>query len=125
MRTTRGSFLEPSIDAGGEHSAPSHPVRPAFAVAFIGYVVLAVVMLGIGLLLTHALDGTVGAWDRHVSAHFAAHRTSDENQITKVATSLVNTLPAILIAVVVDAFLVLRHRWREAAFLAIQRPRTH
>ena len=119
MRTTRGSFLEPTIDGGADDSAPRRSLRPAFAVGFVGYVVLAVVMLGIGLLLTHALDGTVGAWDRHVSAHFAAHRTSDENQITKVATSLVNTLPAILIAVVVDAFLALRRRWREAAFLAI------
>lgn len=119
MRTRRGSFLEPTVHAGAEDSAPRHPLRPAFAVAFIGYVVLAVVMLGIGLLLTHALDGTIGAWDRHVSAHFAAHRTSDENRITQAATSLVNTLPAILIAVVVDAFLALRRRWREAAFLAI------
>lgn len=126
MTTTRGSLLEPTIAAGADDShagagdlTPRHPLRPAFAVAFIGYVVLAVVMLGIGLLLTHALDGTVGAWDRHVSAHFAAHRTSDENQITKVATSLVNTLPAVLIAVVIDAVLALRRRWREAAFLAI------
>lgn len=119
MATTRGSLLEPTIDSGADDSTRRHSLRPAFAVAFIGYVVLTVSMLGLGLLLTHALDGTVGSWDRHVSAHFAAHRTSDENQITKVATSLVNTLPAILIAVVVDALLALRRRWREAAFLAI------
>src|SRR6478735_6494212 len=100
-------------------AAPRHRLRPAVAVTIIGYVVLAALMLGIGLLLTHALDGSVGAWDRHVSAHFAGHRTSDSNEITKVATSLVNTLPAILIAAVIDAFLALRRRWREAAFLAI------
>jgi len=116
---TPGSFLEPTTDTRTDDPVRRHPLRPALAVTIVGYVVLTAVMLGIGLLLTHALDGSIGAWDRHVSAHFAAHRTSDSNEITKVATSLVNTLPAVLIAAVVDAFLALRRRWREAAFLAI------
>jgi membrane-associated phospholipid phosphatase len=125
MPTAHSTLLEPvraptRDSANTAHdSAPRHRLRPAVAVTIIGYVVLTALMLGIGLLLTHALDGTVGAWDRHVSAHFAGHRTSDSNEITKVATSLVNTLPAVLIAALVDAFLALRRRWREAAFLAI------
>jgi membrane-associated phospholipid phosphatase len=36
-----------------------------------------------------------------------------------VATSFVNTLPAIVVATVVDVFLALRRRWREAVLLAL------
>jgi membrane-associated phospholipid phosphatase len=97
----------------------SHRFRSAAAITVVGYFVLTALMLGVGLLLTHALDGTVGAWDRHVSEYLARHRTSAWNDITKVATSAANTLPAIAIAAVVDAVLALRRRWREAAFLAL------
>ena len=80
---------------------------------------LTALMLGIGLLLTHALDGTVGKWDLHVNEHFARHRTSSENGVTSVATSGVNTLPVVIVAAVVVGFLSLLRRWREAAFLTI------
>ncbi len=119
MGKTPGSLLEPMNRARADGSAPQHPFRSAIAVTIVGYVVLTVLMLGIGLLLTHALDGSVGGWDRHVSEHFARHRTSRWNDITKVATSAVNTLPAIAVAAVVVGVLALCRRWREAAFLAI------
>src|SRR5438552_81490 len=65
------------------------------------------------------IDGGVGNWDRHVSEHFARHRTSGWNDITKVATSALNTLPVVAVAAVVVGLLALRRRWREAAFLTI------
>jgi undecaprenyl-diphosphatase len=85
----------------------------------VGYVVVAALMIAIGLLLTHALDGSVGKWDQHVSAHLARHRTKSWNDITKVATSAVNTLPVLLVAAAADAFLAFWRRWRELAFLTI------
>jgi membrane-associated phospholipid phosphatase len=119
MATTLGSLLEPATDCGADDPAPHRPFRSALAVAIVGYVVLTALMLGIGLLLTHALDGSVGNWDQHMSEHFARHRTSGWNGITKVATSAVNTLPVIAVAAVVVALLALRRRWREAALLTI------
>ena len=119
MGTTFRSFLEPTTDGRADDSSRQHPFRSALAITVVGYVVLAALMIGIGLLLTHALDGSVGNWDRHVSEHFARHRTSGWNDDTKVATSAVNTLPAIVVAAVVVAFLAFRRRWREAVFLTI------
>jgi undecaprenyl-diphosphatase len=118
MAKTLGSVLEPATDARADDLSPRH-FRPALVVTLIGYVVLTAVMLGIGLLLTHALDGSVGSWDRHVSEHFARHRTSRWNDITKVATEAVNTLPAVIVAAVVVGLLALRRHWREAVFLTI------
>jgi membrane-associated phospholipid phosphatase len=80
---------------------------------------LTLVMLGIGVLLTHGLDHSVGAWDNHVNRWFASHRTTTWNDVTSVATSALNTLPVIGTAAVVVAVLALVKRWREAAFLTL------
>jgi membrane-associated phospholipid phosphatase len=119
MGTTFRSLLDPSTDQHADRSTPQHPFWSALVFTGIGYVALTAVMIGIGLLLTHALAGSVGKWDQHVSQHFARHRTSGWNDDTKVATSAVNTLPVIVLAAVVVAFLALLRRWREAVFLTI------
>ena len=119
MGTMPGSLLEPIDNAESSDASAQHPFRSAIMVMVAGYAVLTVLMLGIGLLLTHALDGSVGGWDRHVSEHFARNRTGVWNDITKVATSAVNTLPVVAVAAVVVGLLALRRRWREAAFLTI------
>jgi membrane-associated phospholipid phosphatase len=109
--TPRNNISGQSKDAG--------PLRSAAVVAFAGYCGLAVVMLAIGMLLTHALNGSVGHWDEQVNVHFAQNRTSGWNHITKAATSGVNTMPVIVGAAVVAFILALRHRWHEAAFLVL------
>jgi membrane-associated phospholipid phosphatase len=119
METTGGTLLEPTTDERADDSSPPHPFRAALVVTIVGYLILTAVMFGIGLLLTHALDGTVGKWDLHVSEQFARHRTSSQNDVTKVATSGLNTLPVVIAAAVVVGFLALLRRWREAAFLTI------
>jgi membrane-associated phospholipid phosphatase len=104
-------------DAGPGPQA--HRVRHGLYVAAVGYVVLVVVMLGIGLALTHPLDHTVGRWDESVNRWFADNRTPFWNSVTEVVTWFVNTVPAIAIAFVITAVLAFRHRWREAAMLVI------
>jgi membrane-associated phospholipid phosphatase len=98
---------------------PQHPFRTAMAISLVGYAVLTVVLLVIGFLLTHPLSTSIGGWDEHVNEYFARHRTSGWNEITKIATAGFNTLAVILAASSVVAFLGLRRRWHEAAFLTL------
>jgi undecaprenyl-diphosphatase len=117
----RHSVLEPAVspEALPRDQSPAHPYRSALWVVLAGYALLTVVMLGIGLLLTHALDGTVGRWDEHVNDYFARHRTGTWNDLTSVATAAMNTLPVIIGAFLVVGLLSLRHRFAEAAFLVL------
>jgi membrane-associated phospholipid phosphatase len=85
----------------------------------LGYCGLAIVMLAIGMLLTHTLNGSVGRWDERVNVHFAQHRTTTWNDITKAATAGVNTMPVVVGAALVAFVLALRHRWHAAAFLVL------
>jgi undecaprenyl-diphosphatase len=94
-------------------------VRSALVVIAIGYVALSAVLIGVGMLVTHLLDGSVGTWDLHVNRWFAARRSAGWNDVTAVFTAAVNTLPVIAMAAVTVGVLWLRHRVREALFLAI------
>jgi undecaprenyl-diphosphatase len=115
------SLLEPAVppERLRHDQSTLHPYRSALWVVLAGYAILALVLLGIGLLLTHALDGTVGRWDEHVNDFFARHRTSTWNDVTSVATAAMNTLPVVIGAFLVVGFLSLRHRFAEAVFLAL------
>jgi membrane-associated phospholipid phosphatase len=95
------------------------PLRSAAVVAVVGYCGLAIVMLAVGMLLTHTLNGSVGHWDERVNIHFARHRTATWNHITQVATAGVNTVPVVVGAAIVTVVLALRHRLRAAAFLVL------
>ena len=116
----RESCLDPALPQEAPRDRSSaHPYRSALWVVLAGYALLTVVMLAIGLLLTHALDGSVGRWDEHVNEYFARRRTSTLNDVTSVATAAMNTLPVVIGAAVVVGFLALRHRFAEAAFLTL------
>ena len=56
---------------------------------------------GGGLVITHALAHSVGAWDEHVNALFARHRTPTGNRVTGDFTLLANTPGIAGVAVVV------------------------
>jgi undecaprenyl-diphosphatase len=96
-----------------------HPYRSSLFVMGICYVLITGVLIGIGLLLTHALDGTVGRWDEHVNEYFAQRRTETWNDLTGVATAALNTIPVVVAAALVVGFLALRRHWAEAAFLTL------
>jgi membrane-associated phospholipid phosphatase len=95
------------------------PVRVTVVTALVGYVLLTVVVFAVGMLLTHALAGSVGRWDEHVNEWFVRHRTSGWNHATRLATVGLETAPVIAaVAVTLVVFLAVRW-WREAAVLTI------
>jgi membrane-associated phospholipid phosphatase len=113
------TLLEPVPSLAVHPDAKPHPARATLLRMLAGYAVLTVVMLGVGMLLTHALAGSVGRWDDRMNRHFAAHRTPTWNDITSVATAALNTVPVVAAAVVLVGFLALRKHWREAVFLIL------
>jgi undecaprenyl-diphosphatase len=117
----RGSAHQPSslLVPDDRRDPEGHDFRRALYAVGVGYVLLAVVMLGIGLVLTRPLEHTVGQWDESVNRWLALHRTPVWNTITGGMTRLVDTIPAIVIAFVITAVLGLRHRWREAVMLVV------
>ena len=109
------SLLAPEPKRTGD----AHPLRAALAVTVTGYVVLVVAMLAIGLVLTHVLDDSVGRWDTSVNRWFVDRRTATWNDITGVATFMINTEQAIGLAALICGVLALRKRWREAAMIVL------
>jgi membrane-associated phospholipid phosphatase len=107
------SILTPGAGAG----VRSDWLRHALSTAIVGYVVLVVVMLGLGLPLTHLLEHSVGRWDESVNRWLAQHRTPAWNSVTGISTWVVDTVPAIAITFVITAVLAARRRWREAIML--------
>jgi len=124
VATVEHSLLEPEVanDARiprtSRDGAARRYARPV-AVAVTGYVCIAIALLGIGVLLTHALSGSVGRWDEHVNRYFARRRSTVWNDGTRAATSSFNTVPVVLTAASVVGFLALRRRFREAIFLVL------
>ena len=102
-----------------ETTPPTHRYRSALWVVAIGYVSLTVGLLLIGVVLMHVLDSTVGRWDEHVNEWLANRRTQGWNDITQVATRMVETLPVIAAAAVVAGILAIARRWREAAMFVL------
>jgi undecaprenyl-diphosphatase len=94
-------------------------MRRALTVMAIAYAVLTAAMLAIGFLLTDVLDGSVGRWDEHVNRAFIHQRTGTWNDVTKVATSALNTEPVVVAIVVLVACFALLRWWREASVIAI------
>ncbi len=121
LTAEHGSVLDPASPgpAIDDDRRPPHPYRSSLWVMLVGYAVLTGALLAIGMLLTHALDGTVGRWDEHVNEFFARHRTRTWNDVTSVATSALNTLPVVIGAAVVVGVLAIRRRLAEAAFLTL------
>ena len=95
-----------------------HPVLIAWVVTIAGYVILALLMAGIGLLLTHVLlHGPVGRWDTSVNQWFVARRTPRLNTWTKFGSILGATGTVIGIGAAAIIPLVIVRRWREVGLL--------
>lgn len=101
----RGSLAH---DIGGRLGAHG-PVLTGLAVWGVAYVVLAVLVVGLGLLLTHALLPTgLGSIDLGVSQWFVQHRTPTLNTITAVGSEIGSTGEIIGVAVMAVVILAIK-----------------
>jgi len=103
------------------HREQQHaPATVAVMIGIVGLVIMSVVIVGLGLLLTHFLvHGPVGRWDEQVEDWFVTQRTSSWNAITSVGTTIGSTLTVLAVAIVTVAVLALRKLWREIGLIVI------
>jgi membrane-associated phospholipid phosphatase len=92
----------------------------AIALAVVSsFVVMGVVLVAMGLLLTHVLEhGSIGVWDHHVSQWFDRHRSGGWNRVTGDVTDLADTMEVAGVAALVTIVLLVR-RWGRQAFLLV------
>jgi undecaprenyl-diphosphatase len=85
----------------------------------VAYVVLTLVMVGVGLLVVHVWDTQrLGTVDRDVAHWFADQRTPRWNDLGQIGAALADAyvlVPAIVVASVL--FLVVFRRWKETLLL--------
>ena len=113
--------LEPT--AGGvlttllAHLARRHRLAAIGLAAISCYVAIGVVMVGLGLLVTHVFaHDAVGSWDHHVSRLFYARRNPFGNRVSGDLTDIANTVEIAAAAVVLTVVLLIRHWGRHALF---------
>ena len=97
----------------------AHPVVAALAVIAVCYLLLAVALIGSGLVVTHFLvHGRVGHWDDHVNTWFAKHRSKTWTSVSADFTLVADTLGVVVVAAVVTVVLLVR-RWGRFALLLL------
>jgi undecaprenyl-diphosphatase len=85
-----------------------------------GYLVLTLCMLALGTMVTHLWDPSrFGRWDNDVNSWLAAHRIAMLDHVTSLATFFANTLPVVVLALLICVALALRRRWPEMLVIAI------
>lgn len=114
--------LEPSpggtAERLGRRLRTHHPIIAGGAVVLAGYVVMSVLLIGLGLLITKLLvGGPVVTWDNSVNRWFVTQRTSTLNSVSSAGSTLGATLTIIGIAVAVSIVLAIGRHWREIGFL--------
>lgn len=96
------------------------PAAVAAAVGLAGYLVVTLVLVGLGLLITKSsFAGSVWRWDESVSRWMAARRTASLNTWTDTASILAGSGTIVAAGVAAIAILCIRRFWFEAGFLAI------
>jgi len=97
-----------------------HPVTVATVLAFLGFVVMGAVIVGLGLLLTHVLlSGGLGRWDERVNEWFVTQRTTSLNTITSFGTTIGSTGTVVAVAAITVVVLAIRKLWREVGLIVI------
>lgn len=118
----QSSILEPSPETLAErlggHLRTHRPVVAGGVVVFVGYIVMAALAMGIGLLITKVLaGGAVERWDHSGNQWFVAQRTPLLNSWTNVGSELGATFTVIGIAALACIILAIGRHWRELGFM--------
>jgi membrane-associated phospholipid phosphatase len=96
------------------------PITATSVVAITGLIIMAVVMVGLGLLLVHVLaPGGLGRWDATVNEWFVTRRTTTLNTVTRWGSDLGGTLTIVGIAFVAAVALAIARRWDAVRFVVI------
>jgi membrane-associated phospholipid phosphatase len=96
-----------------------HSLLSGAVAVLIGYLILAAVLVGAGLVITHPLAHSVGAWDDHMNAWFARHRDSAANRFSSDFTFLANTPGIAVVATLAVVITLLLRRARLAVMLLV------
>lgn len=113
---------EPRVqtESSTESASPVRATLVTALVAFLGYLVLATITIGIGYLITRELrHGALGRWDADVARWFADHRTPDRTDLSVYGSAVSATLTVIVLVVVAGLFLVIRRHWRELGIVLV------
>ena len=96
------------------------PITATSVVAITGLIVMALLIVGLGLLLTHVLTpGAVSRWDASVNEWFVTQRTTTLNTVTRWGSDLGATLTIVGIALVSAVALAIARRWDAVRLLVI------
>jgi membrane-associated phospholipid phosphatase len=94
------------------------PIAAGGLVVVAGYILMALLLIGLGLILTKLLaGGSVNRWDDGVNRWFVEQRTTTLTTASSVGSALGETLTIVGIAVVVAIVLAIGRHWRELGFL--------
>jgi membrane-associated phospholipid phosphatase len=95
------------------------PIVGGAAVVCAGYIVMAALLIGLGLIVTKLLSGgPVGTWEDSAIRWFVAHRTPAIDTSSSVTSALGTFWTVTGIAVAVSIVLAFGRHWREVGFLA-------
>lgn len=84
----------------------------------IGYLVLAALAMGLGLLITKVfIGGAVERWDNSVNQWFVAQRTPTLNPLANIGSEIGATFTIIGVALLACIVLAIGHHWRELGFI--------
>lgn len=117
------AFLTPSREGPANRLvrtvARGHASIAIVIAVVASFVVMGVLLVGLGLLITHVLDhGSIGVWDHRVSQWFDHHRSVRWDRITGDVTDLADTFEIAGVAAIITIVLLVR-RWGRQAFLLV------
>ncbi len=102
----------------GTRMRARRPIVAGLAVWLGGVVVLAAVMVGLGLLLTHVLlPAGVGGFDGSVSRWFVGQRTPSLDTASAIGSDLGSTVVVLGVAALAVVVLAIGRHWRQIGFL--------
>ena len=105
-------------DRLGGRLRTDRPIVAGGSVVLIGYVVMAALAMGLGLLITEVfVGGSVERWDNSLNRWFVAQRTATLNPITNVGSELGATFTIIGIAAFACIVLAIGRHGRELGFI--------
>lgn len=126
MRATTGGnqtgIQEPNPESLAEHLAgrlrTHRPIVAGGLVVLIGYLVMAALAMGLGLLITKVfVGGAVERWDNSVNQWFVAQRTPTLSPIANIGSEIGATFTIIGVALVACIILAIGRHWREIGFI--------